>query len=239
MTLQDHAQTVERRAADIKRRRELAREFGNWIAYRLGSWDWFINPITFRDRHPDLERSPKTGKPRRYRAVNCIGRVKVCVDDPRLKAWQPSSKYRVDSGPPVQDQALAEIYDWLSELQEAAAQPIKTLIGEDFGRIGGRYHCHLLVGGVAHLRRSEWWEKAFERFGRTRILPFDPNKGAAFYCAKYAAKQIGALHFSGAFPGVDFSAVVSPGPRVGGVDLVPSAALVRDLYHLNLPRWHR
>jgi len=231
--LADHGQEVERHAADFERRQELAGAFGNWIAYQLGPWDWFINPISFRDRQPDLERNPKTGLSRSWRITGRAGSVSFYTPDPRIKAWKPTAKYQVEPGPPVPDVALAEIGHWLCELQEVAGQPIKTMVAEEFGRISGRYHCHLLVGGVAHLRRDESWREAFDRFGRTRIEPFDPKRGAAFYCAKYAAKKIGALHFLGAFPGVDFSAILSPGEPIGREDVVVSAAMPRSAYRLS------
>jgi hypothetical protein len=223
--LSDHQDECVTRASDHQRRVELAQVFGNWIAYDLGPWDWFINPISFRDRHPDLERDPKTGLPRTFRIRARYDRFTQLFDDPRLESWKPRSKYDIQPGPPVPDRALVEISDYLCELQEAAERPIKVLIAEEFGRVEGRYHCHALVGGVAHVRRDEWWKKAFKRFGRTRIEPFDPAQGAAFYCAKYAAKQLGNLHLKGQFPGEEFVAELKPGPRVGRVDVTPTSAL--------------
>jgi hypothetical protein len=237
--LLDHGRELEQRTAARRRRTEQAQAFGNYIAYSLGPWDWFVNPISFRDRDPDLERNPKTGAPRTYRISRRIGAVSFCVPDPRINSWEPNSKYRSEPGPPVPDRALAEISDWLCDVQEGAGQPIKAMIAEEFGRLGGRYHCHLLIGGVAHLRRDDWWGEAFERFGRTRIEPFDPERGAAFYCAKYAAKKIGALHFIGAMPGAEFAARLNSGPCVGGADVALSPSLPRDAFHMNLSRWHR
>lgn len=226
--LPDRAEKAERKQRDFERRQALAKSFGNWVADSLGPWDWFINPISFRDRHPDLERNPHTGELRNYGAVCRIGPLSVLVADPRLKSWQPDRRGRRDPGPPVPDKALAEIKDFLLKLQQEAKQPIRWMIAEEFGNIGGRYHCHALIAGVAHLRRDRWWEKAFEQFGRTKILPFDPSKGGVFYAAKYAAKQIGALHFGGPAPGAEFVAAVSPGPEVGASDLVRSAEMSRE-----------
>jgi hypothetical protein len=102
------------------------------------------------------------------------------------------------------------------------------MIAEEFGNIEGRYHCHALVAGVAHLRREEWWEKAFEQFGRTKISPFAAEKGGAFYAAKYAAKRLGALHFGGPLPGGEFSAVLNPSHPVGRLFVAPSAQMSRE-----------
>jgi hypothetical protein len=226
--LPDRVHDIERKQRDFERRQMLATAFGNWIANSLGPWDWFINPISFRDRHPDLERNPKTGEPRNYRATSRAGSVRIYVDDPRLRGWNPDFRGRRNPGPPVPDKALAEIKDFLSELQEVAAQPIRWMIAEEFGRLGGRYHCHGLVAGVKHLQREPWWKIAFERFGRTKILPFDPEKGGAFYAAKYAAKQLGAIHFGGPPPGGEFQAILKPSQDVGRVDVLRSADLPRE-----------
>jgi hypothetical protein len=211
-----------------ERRQELASTFGSWIAYSLGPWDWFVNPISFRDRHPDLERDSKTGEPRRYRVAKQLGPISIVVDDPRLKSWKPECRGQQTPGPPVPDRALVEIKDWLFDLQTAADRPIRWMIAEEFGDIHLRHHCHLLIAGVAHLRRDEWWQKAFERFGRTRIQPFDPNKGGAFYAAKYAAKKLGALHFGGPLRNTEFVAQLSPPVPVGHSSVTPSAQMSRE-----------
>jgi len=242
--LADRGSDTNRYASDIARRERLAYEFGEWIAHRLGPWDWFINPISFRDRHPDLERNPKTGMARRFRTIGNYGRVRLFVADPRLKSWEPSNRNRVEPKPPVRDKALDEFFDWLARIQEAAAQPIRAVVAEEFGRVGGRYHCHVLISGVAHLRRDEWWRDAFERFGRTRIEPFDPERGAAFYAAKYAAKALGALHFVGPYPGEKLTAHLRPGVPVGRSNVALSADLPRAAYRLRFEklfgsRWNR
>jgi hypothetical protein len=226
--LPDRVRDIERMQANFAWRQELASAFGSWIAHSLGPWDWFINPISFRDRHPDLERDPKTGEPRVYPVAGQRGPVRILVDDPRLKSWGPDFRGRRSPGPPVPDRALVEIKDWLFELQTAADRPIRWMIAEEFGNIEGRYHCHALVAGVAHLRRDEWWEKAHERFGRTKIAPFDALKGGAFYAAKYTAKKLGALHFGGPLPDAEFSALLNAPQPVGRLSVTPSAEMSRE-----------
>lgn len=55
------------------------------------------------------------------------------------------------------------------EIYEVATRTIGWAIAEEFGRVGGRWHVHLLVRGTQHIRRKKWWKRAFMRFGRNRI----------------------------------------------------------------------
>ena len=57
------------------------------------------------------------------------------------------------------------------DMRILATQTIGWVIAEEFGRLGGRWHVHLLIRGVQRIRRSKWWKRAFVRFGRTRIEP--------------------------------------------------------------------
>jgi len=50
-------------------------------------------------------------------------------------------------------------------------------------------HLHMLIDGVADLRRDEAWKFTFERNGRSRIEPYDKTRGAAYYITKYIAKE--------------------------------------------------
>jgi hypothetical protein len=57
------------------------------------------------------------------------------------------------------------------EVRTVATSAIGWVVAEEFGRAGGRWHAHLLICGVRHLRRKTWWKRAFRRFGRSRIEP--------------------------------------------------------------------
>lgn len=57
------------------------------------------------------------------------------------------------------------------EVQMVATRTIGWVVAEELGRVGGRWHVHILIRGVQHLRRKKWWRRAFVRFGRTRIEP--------------------------------------------------------------------
>jgi hypothetical protein len=62
-------------------------------------------------------------------------------------------------------------FHWYFEIRKAAIATIGWVVAEEFGRAGGRWHLHLLIRGVQHLRRKKWWKRAFRRFGRSRIEP--------------------------------------------------------------------
>lgn len=172
-----------------------------------------------------------------------------------LAAWDWFVTITFKGDAPRPEKALKRILLWLADLQaQAGGKAIGWIIAEEFGRAGGRYHCHLLIAGVGHLQRRFWWSVAFERFGRTRIEPFDPEKAAAFYAAKYAAKALGAIHTGGTLAGrelhslrhakdgrrewADLTEQSSP-PQATHVSVAPSASVSRDLYRLGLKRWRR
>jgi hypothetical protein len=194
MGLADHRLAQERWALRCRQRRQLQRAFGEFMA-DLAKWDWFMNPISFRDEG--------------------LG------------------------GPPVRDAALSRITEFFDLVQRAESKPVGWVVAEEFGRLGGRYHCHGLVTGVADQYRKFWWAEAFRRFGYTKIEPFDRERGAAFYAAKYAAKQLGGLHFGGTLAGNVLSELEMPSSVGGKQTVISSAELPKQFYRLGMGRWHR
>jgi hypothetical protein len=79
---------------------------------------------------------------------------------------------------------------FVREIEKAAEVPIFWFRADEIGPRGGRFHIHALIGNVAQLRRMYWIDRWNEMAGYARILPFDSKRGAAYYCAKYVAKQI-------------------------------------------------
>lgn len=57
-------------------------------------------------------------------------------------------------------------------------------------------HWHMLIGNCSGDRRMDWVDWCFQRYGITRILPYDRNLGARFYLSKYLTKQMSDLRFS-------------------------------------------
>ncbi len=168
-----------------------------------------------------------------------------------LWCWFVTITFRGDA--PCSDAAMKGIGEWLADLQAfAGCSRAGWVIAEEFGALGRRWHCHLLICGVSHLQRLFWWAEAFRRFGRTTIEPFDPARAAAFYAAKYAAKALGKIHFGGTLAGIPLSRVVrrdgrrawddspeSSEPSVTHEIVVPSANAEKALFRLGLGRWRR
>ena len=124
-------------------------------------------------------------------------------------------------------------------VEKQAGEPIGWMIAEEFGRMGGRWHCHGLVTGVSHLDRRVILLRAKRDFGYTRIERFDPRRGAAFYSAKYAGRLPGNIHFGGTLAGVDLSKCEQSMSCGAGRDVVLSAPMGKSLFHMCLPRRHR
>ena len=228
--LTDHRIDQERWAQRRREEKELARAYGRYIT-NLAPWDWFVT-LTFRDRTLRKEACASI-ELRRH------GRVAICTPDPRLVNYQPSSRYSPSGGPPAPAVVLRRIEQWLMDLQDVARSPVGWTIAEEFGRIEGRWHCHALVAGVSRLYRRSCWREAQRRFGYTRIVPFDPERGAALYAAKCAGRSDGQIHFGGTLAGVDLSNWQVRPARGGGRDVAVSVPLPKRFFHMTVPRRHR
>ena len=149
---------------------------------------------------------------------------------------------------PCPDAGVKRVESWLDDVAKSAAPSMGYVLAEEFGGLGGRFHCHFLLSGVKDLRRTFWWSELFRRFGYSEIKPFDPDQGAAFYTAKYAAKQLGNLHFGGFLEAqeitqsqdhFELAGQGSPATAKRGCEVAPSANMPRDFYRMTSKRWHR
>jgi len=229
--LTDYRIEQERWARGTRERRKVAWAYGRYVA-GIARWDWFVT-LTLRGREPQLEEAWERGELRRE------ANVTTCKPDPLLARYEPSSRYSRADTPPTPEVALHRIKGWLMDVERAAGRPIGWVIAEEFGKLGGRWHCHVLVTGVSHLYRRKFWLEAYRQFGYTRIEPYDPARGAAFYAAKYAGRTDGEIHFGGTLTGVDLSECEKSHSEGGGQDVVVSAPLLRSNFHSCLPRRHR
>jgi hypothetical protein len=154
--------------------------------------------------------------------------------DPRLQCWEPSSRWNSRAQLPSKNSALPKIEKFLLELQEEAGRPLGWVVAESFGRIGGRWHCHVLIAGASHINMFSWWRRALERFGRCKISKFRKNGGAGYYMAQNALGRGGDFHFGGKLFDV-VRPTLAP-PPVGRVVIAQSADVPSALFHMTLGR---
>lgn len=189
--------------------------------------------LTLRDWGSQAEEAWERGELRK------VANVTVCKPDPRLARYEPSSRYWTASVLPIPEAVLRRIEIWLLDVQTLAGGPIGWMIAEEFGRLGGRWHCHILVVGVSGLNRRFWRLEAQRRFGYTRIELYDPARGAAYYASKYVGRPLGEIHLGGTLRGVDLAKCEESRSPGGGRDVAVSVALPRSCFHMCLPRRHR
>ena len=59
-------------------------------------------------------------------------------------------------------------------------------------------HIHALVGNVdPSVRRMDMVDWAYERYGITRVLEYNPELGARYYLCKYLTKEMADIEFGG------------------------------------------
>jgi len=230
--LRDFGEDLERSAAQRRAVRKLRVDYGRFIA-GLAPWSWFVNPLTLRD-DPDCRFSRTT-------ILKRVGNHSVCEPDPRIESHRPWSRYSLPPGIPKPWVAVARVRCWLADIEATSGGQIGWVLAEEFGRIGGRWHCHILISGVSHLSRRYWWAEAFRRFGYTRIVPFDPARGAAYYAAKYAGQAVSTIHFGGTLGGHNLTVIEQSDIKLRseGREVVKSPELEQAFFKLGLRRWHR
>ncbi len=233
--LRDLKAAQERWAFERREAKKLPEAFGEFIA-GLAPWSWFVNPLTLRNENADSQRSHPG-------ILMQNGKYAFYEPDPRIESWRPTSRHSSTSGIPNPYLAVARINSWLADMGVMARRPIGWVLAEEFGRIGGRWHCHILISEVSHLSRRYWWTEAFRRFGYTRIDVFDPARGAAFYAAKYASNAVGNIHFGGTLAGRNLSVMEQPtlpgSYNNGGREIVRSPDMAQEFFKRALRRWHR
>ena len=79
--------------------------------------------------------------------MNCEGMEMSQFAGPihAFRSTDPNARYSRTEGPPTPQVAIARIEMWLMEIESVAGNPVGYMIAEEFGRLGGRYHCHALA----------------------------------------------------------------------------------------------
>jgi hypothetical protein len=90
--------------------------------------------------------------------------------------------------PPKTYTAQNKVSRWLDTLQRQEKRKVGYYKAMEMTRVGVP-HFHLLMGNLDGVRRDKYWELWFSQNGRARIVPYDQDKGAAFYISKYVCKD--------------------------------------------------
>lgn len=100
--------------------------------------------------------------------------------------------------------------DWI---EKVAGVPVYAFLAVEKGEIGGHIHVHSLIGNVGHLKPycgtrlplGEWGSPCCMLHawpcGISRVLPYDPVKGAKHYVSKYVCGQLAEWELRG-FPAI-------------------------------------
>jgi hypothetical protein len=93
--------------------------------------------------------------------------------------------FGIKSGPDFARRAFGR---WTRRLEQEAGLPLFWFVGFEDGHLLGRLHLHALVGntgGLSTAWMAESWTPGF-----SRILQYQPTRGAAFYITKYVTKEL-------------------------------------------------
>jgi len=109
-----------------------------------------------------------------------------------------------DTGPSP-DRCLHHTRRWIEQLPGPS---VGYFVATESGRLG-RVHSHGLLrlpDGTTPARKS-LWRSWFTRYGRCRVLPYNPRLGATHYVAKYITKEPLGWDLGGTWTPVDVSPV--------------------------------
>ena len=85
---------------------------------------------------------------------------------------------------------------FIKEIQKETKTKVKWVCGLEYQRWRGVPHYHALLQGVSKLRRLDWMDWWYGRYGIARIVAYNPKQGASRYISKYVSKELGEINFS-------------------------------------------
>lgn len=152
-------------------------DFVDKMGARKGGWDWYAT-LTYRPVEPTYteykERSGLVYQGKTYKVLDTPG-----WDKPGWKyTTRACDAFLTELG------ACKGIQDtWWFRARET-----------QYWR--GVPHFHLLIGGVKDLRRMDFVDWHFGKYGIARIEPYMQEMGAKYYLCKYVTKELGDIEFS-------------------------------------------
>ena len=84
--------------------------------------------------------------------------------------------------PVTYPQAQRAVSEWVTHIGPQAF----AYVAYEEGKAGGRFHCHVLLGGVGG-EIAKTYPGALWRRGNINIQPYDPQRGACWYVSKFPA----------------------------------------------------
>lgn len=90
---------------------------------------------------------------------------------------------------------LREFNKGLMGVQFGDSQPYWIACME-YQKHRGVPHRHLLMGGLGDECRMDWADWWYERYGITRIEPYNAELGARYYLGKYLTKEVADVQYS-------------------------------------------
>jgi hypothetical protein len=258
-SLQDYRVSIGLPAVAEFQRPPKIQQIGDWVdslAYKhLGRpWDIF-GTGTFR---PIV---------RRWRNPRGFAAIETSVKDPSVVKLQASDfTERLASHSPSEEYVQRFFRTWIQRLSERLSEGLSNrvdyFVGFEAGPLSGANHFHALLAANGILRqmsleaellrqyrergksaqdfaRNEQlllWGYLYRTAGRSLILPFDPGRGAGWYIA---AEYVGKKQLDWDISFEDGARPPRSPTKGGNSDLMKSAELGRDFYHMTLGRWHR
>jgi len=100
--------------------------------------------------------------------------------------WWCTLTFRNEYSPDAATRAFLRLTDWLRK----DSPGVGYFVGHEVGRLG-RLHLHALIGGLEpYVQRTAAAKRWDRRHGHARIFPYDPDRGASHYIAKYVSKEL-------------------------------------------------
>ena len=100
-------------------------------------------------------------------------------------AWHPFATLTFERPCTPERARRAFVEGYARRLARQAQRPVPWFYAVEFDALGERPHVHALVAGTGGLTIGQL-ERAW-RHGNTRVLAYDPERGAAFYVCKAIA----------------------------------------------------
>ena len=154
--------------------------WGDWVdevGHRKGGWDWYATltyrpvPATYTEY---TERSGTMYQGHTYKVLAAPG-----WDKP---GWKYTAR-ACDTFLNELGQVKGMTDTWWCKARETQ-------------QWRGVPHYHLLIGGVSTLRRMDFVDWHYGKYGIARIEPYMADLGARFYLCKYVTKELGDIEFS-------------------------------------------